>query len=234
MIGAQRRGSVPMTEAETVFRQVLNDALASRLDFYVEHIDVDRFAEEQYQSTVAEFLRRKYDGLRIDLVIATTTSVIQLLEHSRPELFHDLTFVFMAEVPFQPTPKATGIYSGLDLRGTLDLALRLQPRTRRVFVIAGASESDHVYEKLARQQFQELEGRLAFTYFSGLPMNELQKSVANLPPDSVIYALSNLQDGAGSRFGATDFMDLLSPSPMHRCTPGWSLPWGTGSWAATC
>ena len=65
-------------------------------------------------------------------------------------------------------------------------------------------------------------------------MNELQKSVANLPPDSVIYALSNLQDGAGNRFGATDFMDLLSLLPMHRCTPGWSSPWGTGSWAATC
>ena len=156
-IGVQPRGSAPMTEAETVFRQVLNDALASRLDFYVEHIDVDRFAEEQYQSTVAEFLRRKYDGLRIDLVIATTTSVIQLLEHSRPELFHDSTFVFMAEVPFQPTPKATGIYSGLDMRGTLTWrsaaaadearlrdrrSVRVRPRLR----------------KLARQQFQSSKG----------------------------------------------------------------------------
>ena len=104
----------------------------------------------------------------------------------------------------------TGVSAALDLAGTLDLALTLQPGTKQVFVVSGVSEFDRFYERLARQQLQRFAGRVTLTYLSDLPLAELEQTVAHLPPDSIIYFLTLGEDGAGARFRSTDALDRLS------------------------
>ena len=97
------------------------------------------------------------------------------------------------------------------MKSTLDLALGLQPDVKRVFVASGASGFDRHYEEVARRQFQGFEGRLAFTYLSGLPLEDLQKAVANLSQDSIIYFLSVTKDRAGRQFVPIEGLRKLLP-----------------------
>jgi hypothetical protein len=56
-----------------------------------------------------------------------------------------------------------------DLKGTLELALKLLPRTSRVVFLAGSSENDLRWKSKARRDFAPWVDRIAFDYVSRLP-----------------------------------------------------------------
>ena len=73
-------------------------------------------------------------------------------------------------------------------------------RSTKFFVVSGVSPEDRFYADQARAQFQEFEGRLDFTYSSGLAMPDVLRHVAELPPHTIVYFLTFFEDTDGSRF----------------------------------
>ena len=113
------------------------------------------------------------------------------------------------------------------MKSTLELALRLQPHVKRVFVIRGASEFDLFYEKIARWQFHEYEGRLAF-YVPATHAAYLLEAVARLPEDAILYFVSLFEDGAGNRLIPAEIVERLSPvasAPLY-CWPEMTIEHG--------
>jgi PAS domain S-box-containing protein len=203
------RKDEPYTAAfERVMQQRLSEGMAGRLDYYSEYIDDQRFFEQRYREALRDFLRRKYEDRRFDLVVTIGGAAINFAIDHGAELFPETPVVFYGGKG-RPRPTFTGVVSKLDLRSTIEVALRLQPNTKRVFVVAGASEHDRGYESIARRQLQPLEGRIDFTYLSGLPLDVLLKEVAHLPPDSIIYYLVVTRDGTGARFYVYDVMEKV-------------------------
>lgn len=98
----------------------------------------------------------------------------------------------------------------LDFAGTLDLALRLNPDTQHVFVVAGAAKWDAYWTAEARQAFREYEGKREFVYLTELPMDELLQKVAHLPARSIIYYLNMMQDGSGEVVVPADALTRLA------------------------
>jgi PAS domain-containing protein len=123
-------------------------------------------------------------------------------------LFARTPVVFVSN-GFRTVPNATGIRTRLNPRDTVDTAVRIQPETKRVVVVSGASEWDKFYETLARDQFKELEGRLEFMYLTGLPMRELLRQVATLPADSIVLVNPVYEDGDGQKFLPLDVLDRV-------------------------
>jgi PAS domain S-box-containing protein len=196
---------------ESVFQKTLGGVLGSGLDFQSEFIDLGRFSEPDYPPALVSFLQYKYRRLPPDVVVATTEGARQFIERSRAELFPGTPVVFIERVSSAPpAPGMTGIKAVLDLSGTLDLALTLQPKTTRVFVVGGVSEFDRFYERLARQQLQRFAERVTLTFAFGAALHDLRQTVAHLPANSIIYFLTLGQDGAGARFRSTDALDQLS------------------------
>ena len=195
------------TEDVTI-RRALGDALG--VDYYAEYLDLARFTAPGYEDSVRNFLRAKYDGRRFDLLLATSDSALAFLMRSRDVLFPGVPIVFATAVDPGPIPNATGIVGRLDLRASLEAALRLRPDTSRVAVVSGASDWDGYYERLAREQFKPLDERLEFTYLSGLPTSELLQQVAALPARSLIFLLTMAEDGAGRHVLLPDAVASLS------------------------
>jgi len=215
------RKDLPFTGVlERVYQKTLSDGLAGRLDYYAEYIDVARFPEPGYQEALRDFLRRKYTERRFDLIIASGNATYEFVARYGAELFPGAPVVFTGYGDLRPIPNSTGLIVTIDVKSTLDLALRLQPEVKRVFVVCGASGFEKYFENIARRQFQEYEGRLAFTYLTRLALEDLQGVVAKTPEDSIIYFLSLVEDGAGNRFIPLDALDKIS-SVANAPVYGW-------------
>lgn len=195
---------------ERVFQETLRKGLDVRLDYYSEYIDVARFPEPEYQSALHDFLRAKYGRRNMDLIITTGSTTYDFAKLYGAALFPGTPVVFLGDANTPRITNSTGLSHNINMKGTLDLALRLQPGTRRVFVISGASGFDKFYEDVAHRQFQEFEGRLAFTYLTGLLLADLQQKVANMPEASIIYALTQSEDSAGNKFVPLEVVDKVS------------------------
>ena len=109
----------------------------------------------------------------------------------------------------------------MDFARTVTLATQLQPETRRVFVVSGSSAFDKSYLDLARAQFRAFDGRLEFTYWTGLSEKDVLERVADLPSDSVLYPISVTQDRSGQRYLPHDLAERIAAAanvPVY----GWS------------
>jgi len=196
---------------EAAYRRILGKALGTRLDFHTEFIDLARFGSPDFQSVLRQFLRDKYRPLQPDVVLVTTEAARQFVEQSRANLFTGIPVVYIGrETPSRPATGMTGVNVHLDLAGTLDLALTLQPNTKNVVIVSGVSEFDRIYEKAAREQLKRFAGRVSLNYLSELSLSDLTQTLAHLPPDSIIYFLTLGEDGAGAKFLSTDALDQLA------------------------
>ena len=203
-----QRGSSMSLDIDDTIRTVLNDGLAGQLDYYTEYLDVARFPEPDYQPAVRDFFRRKYISQTFDVVVAPTNAMVDFVIKYRDELFPGATVVFAAGSP-RSGPKTTGVVYPLNMKSSIDIAIQLHPDLRHVFVVSGVSDADRYYQDLAREQFRTYDGRLGFTYSSGLAMPDLLRRLAELPQHTIVYFLSFYDDGHGSKFDNLTALDQV-------------------------
>jgi ABC-type uncharacterized transport system substrate-binding protein len=85
----------------------------------------------------------KYKNQQIDLMITfRTPPPNEFTTLFRTGLFKDIPVVYLLRDSERPDPNSTGVYYDLDVKKTLELALKLQPNTRRVFTVVGSSKVD--------------------------------------------------------------------------------------------
>ena len=191
--------------------QTLADGLQGSVDYYSEHLDRTRFPVLDSLDAFRDFVREKYRYHTFDLVIAIDGAALQFVDRYRGELFGDAPVVFFSSRPVTRRPSnATGVIAPVRFDRTVELALRLQPDTRRVFVVSGASVVDMEYQRLAQEQLRPLESRVAFTYLSQLSSGELDRRLAALPDDSVVYYLLMSRDGGGNVFHPLTYVDRVT------------------------
>jgi signal transduction histidine kinase len=206
---------------ENELPRILDAALARNLDYYSEFIDLARFPEAAYQDAFRDFLRTKYQGVRFDLVIAMHDAATDFVNTYGDTLFGDTPVVFLANNPATSRrPNSTGVIHKRDFAATIDLVRRLQPDVRQVFIVIGAARSDKAYEQVVRQQLQSLASGLTFTYLSGLPTQELEERLAELPQRSTVYYVIVTQDGAGHRLHPLNYLDRVTAA-ANAATYSW-------------
>jgi signal transduction histidine kinase len=200
---------------EQAVRAVFDNEATESIDIYNEYLELSTSSKRELLAVQAEFLQRKYAGRKVALVMAFVSPALDFALEHRREIFPGVPIVFLAveerELAVRKLPPdVIGTPVKLDLTGTLDLALRLHPRTQHVYVISGSGKFDAYWEEQARQDFRPYESQREFVYLSGVPMDELLKKVAHLPPRSVIYALFMLQDRTGKEFVPAEVIERLA------------------------
>ena len=202
--------------------RLLSTRLSRAVDYYAEYIDAARIPSLQHERAFRDFLQAKYRNQRFDLVIAMQDVAWDFVRKYRSALFPRTPVVFSSRNRNVPRPaNSTGVVSEIDLRRTLDLALTLQPDTKQIFIVTGASNRDKVYENLARAQLRTLEPRVALTYLAGLSRTELERRVATLPEASIVYYLLFYQDRNGENQNPVEFLARLS-ALANRPTYSWT------------
>jgi PAS domain S-box-containing protein len=174
-----------------------------RVEIHNEYLDVSPARNGEFKQLQAEFLRQKYAGRKVDLVITGLSSGLDFALEHRHRIFPGVPIVFCAvdqreAMARKLSSDVVGVPLKMDLIATLDLALRLHPNTERVFIIAGKAKFDADWEAEARQAFRVYEDKLEFVYLTKLPLEDLLQQVAHLPDRSIIYYLHVHQDGAGN------------------------------------
>ena len=187
---------------DEIIRSTLERELGPRLDFYAEFIDTARWPEAETQSAVHDYLRRRYAHKKLSAVIAVAQSAIDFIHLYGDELFPGVPIVVYGPVDalrgWEPGRSITGTLAKLNLSGTVELILRLQPGTREILVVSGASSRDQWLQSIARPQFEEFQKRVKFTYLTGVAVDDLVRTVTQAPDGTAIFFLSMFQDSAGN------------------------------------
>ena len=173
------------------FQAGLSADPSSKVEVFSEYLDTTRFPGEKQNELLHDYLREKYANQKIDVVVATPDPALNFLLKYRTDLFPDCPIVFVAVKRPPPEvlaagPGLTGIIRANTHRKTLDLALKLHPGTKDVFVISGTPEHDKRFETIAREELAGYDKRFRITYLTDLSIVELVNHVKEIPRTSII------------------------------------------------
>ncbi len=200
--------------------KLVADGLGESVDYYAEYLDFPRFPQPEYESAYVDFLLLKYKERRVDLIFVVGDIAYEFMSRHRNVLFGKTPVVFFAHrPPRSPMINSTGLISQLHFNRSIDLARALQPDLKRVYVVSGAGALDQGYERQARTEFRPFEGRIEFTYLTGLATKDLLQQLATLPPHSAVYFVVMSQDGGGQH---PQQMALLSRLASEANAPTYS------------
>jgi signal transduction histidine kinase len=201
---------------EESFKTRLQLSQRQDVEYFPEYFEYSRFPEEKHITTFRDYLQAKYAGRSVDVVVASADAPLDFLLHNRSSLFPNTPIVFVANNPpkpeaLAPWPGATGIHYRNAYRETLDLALRLHPRTERVFVVSGSPQHDGRFENAVRTELSDV-GNLEITYLTDLPLPALIAATKTLPPHSVIlYVWQQALNEQGKLLESYEVLARIAP-----------------------
>jgi signal transduction histidine kinase len=167
------------------------------LVIYSEALDLGRFNGPQHEELLRTYLREKYWGKSIGVIIAHGATTLELLLRLRGEMWPSVPMVFgvvdASRLPRLPTD-VTGITFRFNVRNALTAARALVPNLRRIALVGDPFEHQP-FRRHFPQEIAALAAEVEFIDLLGLPMNELKKRVAGLPDDSVIYYTAIYETG---------------------------------------
>jgi PAS domain S-box-containing protein len=174
---------------ETAFRNELADMAIDETRVYAELADF-RFQRPGDRIAFADYLRAKYGDVGIDVVIGLSDEAVEFVAEAR-DIVGDVPLVFAARdgSSSERLLNSSAVVVPLVPSRTFDLALRLQPELKSVFVVSGASSFDESDLLELRAAARAYSSRLDVEYLSGSSPDDLLDRMARLPPSSfVVYA----------------------------------------------
>ncbi len=191
------------------------------IDYYAEYLESESFPEEEASLALRDYIHRKYQGRRIDVVIAATDVALQFVLRFRGELFPDAPIVYRGIVAADATLRnagagLTGVWVGGGLNETLELALKLHPLTERVFVVAHARNIS--LQDSMQTEFGAVAQGVAITFITEESLPRMIAAVKAVPPRSVILYVRYSRNVPGHVLIPSEAARLVaeaSPVPVY-------------------
>jgi PAS domain S-box-containing protein len=173
---------------DIAFFDALQSNAVAPVELYEETVETERFSGVDQSHLMRDYLKYKYAGRRIDVIVAQGVVPLAFARQNR-ELFGNPPIVAIASpagLVGGSHDNVTGLQGGFWISGTMDLALALRPDTRTVFVVDGARENiDELQAEVERQLRQRHPG-LDVVYLRDLPLSDVVARIASVPEQSVV------------------------------------------------
>jgi len=192
----------------------------SRFDIreYAEYLDLGRFHGPEHVRAMAEFLRRKYAALKIDVIVTIYPDALDFLLREKGRLFSGVPIVaaevtksYAEDLEHSPVRRrVTAAVLPDNASAIIADVLRLKPGTQRFALVGGSAPVDAMCDTLIRSALKKYEGRFELIDLTKLSMSETLARVSVLPPDTVVLYGSIVRDGSGQSFVPRDVLTLVS------------------------
>jgi signal transduction histidine kinase len=200
----------------------IREGLLSRqglpIDYFTEYFDTERFGVHDASNALAENIRLKYHGRRIDVVIAMFGPSRDFVLDHRADLFSNAPVVFAGgQAPDEETRLAGSGMAGVVVTAaypeTLDMALALHPSTERVFVVAKSPTPESV--ATVHAQLARFSKRVALTYVEAETVESLIATVREAPPRSLVLYVWHAQNEPGNAATSVEVArDVAAAAPV--------------------
>jgi PAS domain S-box-containing protein len=185
------------------------------VNFQVEYLESQRFEDPDYEQSLSDALGHVYAGKHLDAVVAVSYPALEFALTHRKEIFPGIPIVFSDVYPgrlqdLKLPPDVTGVTEIVDVRGSLELAFRLNPDTRNVALVAGTTEFERYWLRAFHKEFAPFRDKADIIDLVGLPSDQLITQVSKLPPHTVVFFQVSQQFSEQPVIDVFDAITLIS------------------------
>lgn len=175
---------------DAAIREALQSGADPPVNCYSQFLETEEVESETASVALRDYILRTFQGRQIDVVVTVATPALQFALSHQDELFPHVPIVFLAgSVPDVVNHKhvgVTGLLSDAVFAPTLELALRLHPAVKQVFVVAQAPTATG-YDERIRTALAPFAQRVEMTYIRERSLRALLAAVQAVPAGSLIF-----------------------------------------------
>ena len=199
--------------ADALMRDLIRSSLEP-IQFVEVSVQAARASGEPPDVSITQRIRSAFGAGRVDLVMTIGGPAALFAQQSRDELFPatpmliagvDRRFVDQGTFDENQTAVATQHDPAL----MIDEILRLQPGTRTIMVVVGASQVEQFWLKEMQRDFSRFGDRLQFIWTNDLSFAEIVARSRTMPANSAIFFAILALDGKGEPLIERDTLTTL-------------------------
>jgi PAS domain S-box-containing protein len=181
---------------------------------YFQSLDLRRNPGPEYRRLLVEEMRVRYGHHKLDMIVTMYPEALEFLLSEAWDIFPDIPILALYlpkgfQLP-ETECRIIGHSATPDVKGTLEIALRLVPGAKHAYVVSGTHEVDRRIEDQARCDFRRWEDRLNFRYLNRMDFEGVLTALSTVPPDTIVLLLIYSQDVSGRNYMARDLAQRLS------------------------
>lgn len=194
----------------------VQEAPDRNVEFYSESLDLQAFPGSPSREAARDWLVKKYGDHGLDVVVAVGPGAIKFLSNDSQTLFPKVPIVICGSALSQVDnpnldSRFTGTWVKLEPEKTLQVALRLFPGTRHVFVVGGSSDFDKVVMSATKAALVSFDTKAEIVYLADMEIGSLLRQLQDVPDHSIVLYTSFFQDSTGKRFlNATKALPMIA------------------------
>jgi len=199
------------------------------IDYTIRFMDTKKvLPTPEYFLSLKNLILTGYGNVKFDAVMACDNDAFNFLQLYRDELFPSVPVFFVSindfsEEMLKGRKDITGTAENTDYLSTIDLALRLRPKTNNVVVITDDTTTGKAHKNAVSKIESSFAGRVTFSYLSlgNSTLEELGQDVSMLSDNNVILLLQSFVDRTGKSYTveeSTPFITARSTVPVFVVT----------------
>ncbi|OHD54994.1 MAG: hypothetical protein A2Y33_03245 [Spirochaetes bacterium GWF1_51_8] len=195
----------------------------SGIMFHIEYLDTKNFFNEAYLSQIFQIYKAKYKDKKFDVIISSDDDAFNFLLKYHEELFPKSPIVFCGVNYLDPAmlrnkPLFTGIEEKFDLKGNIELMMKLHPLAQRIIVINDQTATGKGNEKRLEQIIPLFSDKLQFVIYDNETKASLQVKLKKLFPTDLVLLLTFNRDKNGENISYPESASMISknsPVPVY-------------------
>ncbi len=186
------------------------------IQLFVEYMDWKNFPHFENLNNFYRMIEYKYSNKIIDLIITSDDAALDFALKNRDKIFKDIPIVFSgiytdrAKGYMEQNANVTGVAENIDSKGTITVALNINPNLGKIYVFHDNTESGiqafHDVIKGAREVDQELE----IVSLSSMSHGDITSRGLELPQNSIIIMTTFVRDIEGKIMEMEEWVELVS------------------------
>jgi len=169
----------------------------------------------QYKEKLYDFYNYKYGNQKFDLIISSDDNAFDFLREYHENLFPDTPIVFCGVYNLEaPNLIDHNIFTGIlevqSVRETIDLALSLHPKTRKIVFIVDDTPTGLYFWSVVQELFKYYEDIQMIRFDSSLSLAQIENKVSKLSDDTILYFGTFHRDKTGNYYSFDEAVSRVS------------------------
>ncbi|MEN6317657.1 MAG: ABC transporter substrate binding protein [Syntrophaceae bacterium] len=203
------------------------------LNIYIEYMGSKWISDDQYYEKLHQTLKYKYRSLGFDVIILSDNDALNFMIKYRDDIVGKVPTVFcginyFTDDDLKGQPLYTGVNETANVKGTLEIALRFHPSTKKVIVINDTTITGRRLHDEITKVMPAFQDKVRFEFLEDIEMETLLERVEKLSPDSLILYTIFSRDKKGKFYEYDESMSLIAQRSKVPIYGTWDFSLGYG------
>ncbi|MBW2204779.1 MAG: PAS domain S-box protein, partial [Deltaproteobacteria bacterium] len=193
------------------------------ISLHIESMDTKRIYTPEHLKNLLNLYQHKFRNIEFDLIITSDNNAFNFIRKHRNLLFPETPVVFFGVNDFkdediQGLDWITGMAETMDIKGTIDTALKLHPKANTIYVINDYTPTGIGMKKSIIESLKDWKDPPRMVFSKDVLMDDLLIDIEQLPQNTLIYLGAFFRDKTGQYFFPEETTQLIveySPVPVY-------------------